>query len=524
MFLDYFGLLRERDELRRRVDEAVIAKGTYESGDLTYAEYLRESGLGEDEQQRGKIGAAYTRFTTLLTRIEGLPEGAQLGPGSYEHCLTLGRLSRCLGASGHPAAAEASLRKALTVIESLIRQQPEDQSNLRERGIDLTDLADVLTDQGKYSQAREAYEEALQIAKQLGDLRQQGVVLIQLGTLALLQRDYGEAQSHHAEALQLFQTLGEPGHEAIAWHQLGRVAEEQHAWAEAERCYRESLAIKERMGNAAGAANTCNQLAIVSVGAGRPVEAEGWFKRGLELDEQTNPGNPGAAQSLNNLANLLVAEVRAGRAATTRLAEAKRYAGQALAIYETLDASTEIWAALGILARISDMEGQAEEARDYRRREREAYAAFEGNRYHIDQQHGQLIAAIAAAAQGDAQALEAVEAALPELEERGWEIAAPTRRIWSGEREWDALVEGMHSQIALLILRVLETIAQPAEAQGKTTEQIIAPLPITIRESMEQGDHAAFQQAFEALSPEEQQVVVEAMQNLQAQQEEEHES
>src|SRR5689334_17013162 len=38
---------------------------------------------------------------------------------------------------------------------------------------------------------------------------------------------------------------------------------------------------------------------------------------------------------------------------------------------------------------------------------------------------------------------------------------------------------------------------------------------------MEQGNQAAFQQAFEALSPEEQQVVVEAMQYLQGQQEEE---
>src|SRR6266487_6000369 len=60
-FLDYFGLLRERDELRRRVDEAVAEKRTQERGGLTYAEYLRESGLGEDEFHRGKIRAAYTR-------------------------------------------------------------------------------------------------------------------------------------------------------------------------------------------------------------------------------------------------------------------------------------------------------------------------------------------------------------------------------------------------------------------------------------------------------------------------------
>jgi tetratricopeptide (TPR) repeat protein len=520
-FLDYFGLLRERDELRRRVGEAVAAKGMQESGELTQAEFLRESGLGEDELQRGKIRAAYTRFTTLLARIEALPEGAPLGRGSYEHCLTLVRLGRCLESGGQAAAAEESLRKALTVIEALVSRQPENKSYIRMRGQLLGEQADVLTDQGKYSQAREAYEEALEIDEQIGDLRNQGVDLEQLGALALRQRDYVEAQARYAVALQLFQSLGEQASEAVVWHQLGIVAEEQKTWAEAERCYRESLTIKEQLGDAAGAAITCNQLALVSVGAGRPVEAEGWHRRAIELKAQVEPGSSSHAISLSNLADLLVNEVRAGRASMTRLAEAKRYSEQALAIDETLDASAEIWKDFAILAEIADLEGHAEEARDYRRREREAYAAFAGNRYHIDRQHGQLIAAIAAAAQGDAEAREEVEAALPQLEEGGWKIAAATRRIWAGERDWASLVEEVDSQDALLILRVLETIAQPAGVQGKTLEEVIASLPITIREALEQGDEVAFDKAFEALSPEEQQVVVEAMQYLQAQQDEE---
>jgi tetratricopeptide (TPR) repeat protein len=309
--------------------------------------------------------------------------------------------------------------------------------------------------------------------------------------------------------------LGEPDHQAVAWHQLGRVAGEHRDWAEAERCYRESLAIEEQLGNAAGAAMTCNTLGNVARGADRPVEAEGWYMRGLELIGQADPGGVENARILNNFANLLVNQVQAGRAATTRLTEAKRYAEQSLAIKETLDASSEIWTTLGILARTADLEGHAEEVRDYRRREREAYAAFAGNRYHIDSQHGSLIRDIAAAANGDAHAREKVEAVLPQLEERGWKIATPTRRIWLGERDWDALVEDVDSNSALLILCVLETIEQPAEAQGKTPEQIIASLPVTIRKAMEQGDQVVLQQAFEALSPEEQQVVMEAMQYLQ---------
>jgi len=469
-FLDIFGLLRERDELRRRMNEAVAAKDTQKDRVLTPAEHLREAGLGEDEYKKGNLRAAYDRFTKLLARIEELPEGTPLGPGSYEHCTTLHRLARCLIDAEQPAAAEGRLREALKVIDALIRLQPDHQSFIRQRGFLLADLGDALVTQGKYSRARVAYEEALDVARQEGDLRPQAVALGQLGTLALLQRDYAEARSRYVEALGRFHELGEPQMEAVAWHQLGRVADEQKEWAEAERCYRESLAIEERLGDWALAATTCNQLAIVAEGAGRPDEAEGWYKRTLELDEQVHPGSPDSTH-LNNLANLLVNEVRAGRAAKTRLAEAKSYAERALAVRETLDASSDIWRTLNILANIADLEGQAEEARDYRHREREAFAAFEGNRYHIDRENGQLIAAIAAAAKGDAEAREAVEEVLPELEEDGWEIAGATRRIWAGERDWHALVEDLDSEEALLVLRVLEMIGEANDIQATGVEE-----------------------------------------------------
>jgi tetratricopeptide (TPR) repeat protein len=201
------------------------------------------------------------------------------------------------------------------------------------------------------------------------------------------------------------------------------------------------------------------------------VEAEGWYKRALELDEQVQPGSPSNASHLNNLADLLVDEVGAGRAAKTRLAEAKSYAERALTIRETLDASAPIWSTLSILAKIADLEGQTEEARDYRRRARETFAAFDGNRYHIDRQHGQLIAAVAAAAKGDAEARAEVEARLPRLEEAGWKIAAVTRRIWTGERDWHALAEDLDNQDALLVLGVLETIREADDIQETGVEE-----------------------------------------------------
>jgi tetratricopeptide (TPR) repeat protein len=73
-----------------------------------------------------------------------------------------------------------------------------------------TDLADVLTDQGKYAEARAQYELGLESIKQLNDLRSQGVTLGQLGTLAMVEGDLADAVKRHSEALELFQRLGEP--------------------------------------------------------------------------------------------------------------------------------------------------------------------------------------------------------------------------------------------------------------------------------------------------------------------------
>ncbi len=154
-------------------------------------------------------------------------------------------------------------------------------------------------------------------------------------------------------------------------------------------------------------------------------------------------------------------EVRAGRAASTRLVEAHKYAEQARRIKELPGVSAEIWTTYGILAGIAELGEQPEVARDYRRRERESFVASAVNRYKIDRQHAGLIAAIAAAAREDAQAQAAVEGELPQLEELGWHVSDVVQRIWKGERDWQVLAKGLDSQDALLILRVLETLASP---------------------------------------------------------------
>lgn len=359
------------------------------------------------------------------------------------------------------------------MIEHLLSQQPDHKTYLGQKSALLTELANCHSDQGQFAEAKRYYEQGLEIDETLDDQRGQAVSLGQLGTLALQQRQYAEAFKYHDQARKLFEALGESAMVAVAYHQLGMVAEAQKDWPNAEQYYRQSLAIEESLRNNLGAALTCNQLAIVTESAGKPSEAEGWYQRALQT-----PDLPAFYQAgtLNNLADLLANQIQAGAWPPSRLTEAQGYAEQALAIKQTLDpAIAEIWTTFSILAKLADLAGQAAQAAEYRQQARMAYAAHAANRWHIDQQFGQFIAAIVAATQGNQEIRTAVAQALPQLEAKGWKISDAVQRIWAGERDWHSLCAEIKSlEITLFILRVLEELEANSEGNSQKAEKPVA--------------------------------------------------
>lgn len=62
-------------------------------------------------------------------------------------------------------------------------------------------------------------------------------------------------------------------------------------------------------------------------------------------------------------------------------------------------------------------------------------------------------------AMGDDGPRPEIEALLPTLEEKGWQLSAPVARIWAGERDRDSLTAGLDGQDAALVGRVLEILA-----------------------------------------------------------------
>jgi len=358
-------------------------------------------------------------------------------------------LGRCLAAQGRPAQAISFHERALAGFE---RISESSESAKRMAGKVYADLGDNLAAVGKFDEAQAAYENGLEISREMEDHRQIGVDLGQLGTLALARGELGAARERYTEALATFQKLGEPQSEAVAWHQLGMVAETAKAWDEAERCYRESLRLEEQMNHPQGVAETANQLAIVAEGAGRLDDAERWYLRAIELDEQL--GNPkDVAIDYSNLAGLYLDQ--------GRLDEAESYARRALEIKQQLDLSSEPWKTYAILAQIAEARGQVAAAARWRCKEQESYAAYAGAAHKLPQWAPQFIAAVAGAVQGHQEAIAAVNDFLPQLEATSdWKNLPPVvRRILEGETDFEALRVGLDRIDAYIIRAILAQLS-----------------------------------------------------------------
>ncbi len=401
-FLTIFGLLREREQWRERIARGMAEQREQDDRTLTHAEYLHEIGQAQDERGRGNVRTAEARLSALLARIEAQPNGTRASLGSFVHVRTLQELGRCLQDAKQLTSAEVRSREALAMVERLIEKEPDEHTLLHAHTGLFGDLGSVLMEQGKYAQAKEAYEQALKGYTTLQETRNIAAIWGLLGVLAREQKEYVEARSHFLQSLERFESLEEPAEEATGWYNLGLVA---------------------------------NVLAGVAERAGRPAEAEGWYRGALERIEQVEPGGINHSMHLGNLAGLLVKEVLAGRAPKARLVEARQFAEQALQIEEHPGISTDTWTIFSILAWIALLEEDREMARYYRLLERKSFAAFAGNRARIDQQHGALIAAVAQAARGDKAQRTAVEAAMPQLEQAGWHLGVAVERILAGERD-----------------------------------------------------------------------------------------
>ncbi len=191
-----------------------------------------------------------------------------------------GRAALTVALNRNPHAAPADRAKAMNGAGNLAILQGDYPAarNFYEQALDLrrqladqrgiaaalNNLGNVASAQADYAAARTFYEESLKIKRQLGDKPLIASTLYNLGVVAHTQCDYPAAHSLYAESLAIRQEIGDERGSAVVTRSLGEVALHQGDYALAQTRYQESLAICQRLGDRSGTAEALDGLGIVA--------------------------------------------------------------------------------------------------------------------------------------------------------------------------------------------------------------------------------------------------------------------
>ncbi|MBD2614558.1 tetratricopeptide repeat protein [Nostoc punctiforme FACHB-252] len=209
------------------------------------------------------------------------PPEIRTGKIGLEIVMALDRLAMgYLQTQNYPQAKESYLR----VIE--LSQQLQDveatqiKSSLASTYHQLGSVAQQLR---QYDQARDYYQQALEIKIEFGDRYSCASTYHQLGRVAEELRQYDQARDYYQQALEIKIEFGDRYSCASTYHQLGRVAEELRQYDQARDYYQQALEIFIEFGDRYSCARTYHQLGYVAQQLRQYDQARDYYQQALEI-------------------------------------------------------------------------------------------------------------------------------------------------------------------------------------------------------------------------------------------------
>jgi tetratricopeptide (TPR) repeat protein len=248
---------------------------------------------------------ANVRAALLWSTEQGPPEAAaRLARALWRYWLARGRLregrswlERALALPGlaeAPPRVVADTHNALgnLLVDSaeytLARQHYEEALALRRQIADSDGIAAALHNLGivaawlgDYQRALAHYRESLELRRMRHDDFGMALSFSTIGDVQLAQGDFSGAQQHHADALRLRERLRDAGGSAYSIYNLGEVARLRGDAAEAARLLAESLTRFEALGEQIGIAYCACSLGDLASQEGNPERAAALLARSL---------------------------------------------------------------------------------------------------------------------------------------------------------------------------------------------------------------------------------------------------
>jgi len=324
---------------------------------------------------------------------------------------------------------------------------------------------------GDLRKAIQYYEQALTIDRKLGHKIGESDVLGNLGVAYKNLGDANRAIQYYEQALTIQCELGHRIEEVITLGNLGVAYKDLGDTRQAIKYYEQALVIRREIGDRYGEGNDLTNLGVAYGLLGDAHRDISFTEQALTIWREIG-NRRGEGRVLGNLG-----------ATCARLGETRRaneFYSQALTIAREIGDIDGVARQSFNIARLYTEQGKMTQALPLAQEAAQIWTQIDSPSAQIAQQlvveldtqiradveliesFTPLIQAIAAAARGDRQARAAVEEAFPDIEQNGWNIIAPIRRIWAGERDEAILTAKMDHGHTLLVREILAQIRTQA--------------------------------------------------------------
>ncbi|MCP4255183.1 MAG: CHAT domain-containing protein [Candidatus Scalindua sp.] len=209
---------------------------------------------------------------------------------------------------------------------------------------------------GQYEKAIKYYEEALAIARKLG---QEGSVATALNNIGEVYRSWGQyekAIKYFEEALAIARKLGQEGSVATALNNIGEVYRSWGQYEKAIKYYEEALAIARKLGQEDSVATFLTNIGLVYNSWGQYDKAIKYYEEALVIDKRLGREG-GVAIRLNNIGLVYKS--------WGQYEKAIKYYEEALAIARKLGQEDNVATFLNNIGGIYDSWGQYDKAIKY---------------------------------------------------------------------------------------------------------------------------------------------------------------
>jgi predicted ATPase/DNA-binding SARP family transcriptional activator/Tfp pilus assembly protein PilF len=227
-----------------------------------------------------------------------------------------------------------------------------------ERARLLDGAADLATDQGDFSTAREQFTEALAIWRDLGDRAGMTFPIYGLANLALYEGRQDESRALFEENLALQQEIGDLRGQAISLSNLGGLAMPRGEIERATELLTQSLALQRALGDRESAGYTLVKLARIALAHRDPGDARAHLEEALRIFRDLDCQD-GIAGATGVLAQVAIEE--------GSFEEARRCCEEALRRYRELGSHRRIIQCVHWLGVISLEQGRLESASSFLR-------------------------------------------------------------------------------------------------------------------------------------------------------------